>query len=97
MVRGAISVSPDRDPLAEHSEVRMSTSLPCPECGGEMEEGYVPDHTFVHFTRERWFSGKPSQGMYGLKNIRWRQGIAVSTFRCAKCGYLKSYAKKESS
>jgi len=72
----------------------------CPKCGGLMDEGYLIERG--HGNRQSvttWVGGAPDWGgtVLGLKVGPLRTGerpnLAVSTFRCATCGYLESYAK----
>ena len=67
----------------------------CPDCQTTMEEGYLPDRTYTRVELTRWVPGKPVQSLWGLKGFFWKDptGIPVTTYRCPKCGCLKSYAK----
>src|SRR5262245_23257891 len=66
----------------------------CAECAAPMEEGYLPDFAYASVVLTRWVPGKPVQGMCGLRGFFWRsRGVPVRTYRCPKCGQLKSYAR----
>ena len=73
----------------------MSDNALCPDCQLPMEEGYLPDRGYTRVELTRWIRGKPALGLWGLKGFFWKEptGIAVATYRCPKCGYLKSYAR----
>ena len=66
--------------------------LKCLECGGEMEEGFLLDRGHGNSANvESWIEGEPQRAWYGLKT-RGKTRFAVETYRCARCGLLKSYA-----
>ena len=76
------------------TESRMT----CPKCDGEMERGFVLDKTLGAHFATHWVPGDPAKSvMWGLKlpNLLSKQPVPISTFRCASCGYLESYARKD--
>ena len=73
----------------------------CPKCGGNMEQGYLPDASHGATILGRWAKGLPRRAW-----IDWWDGLfikepnrlavlPISTFRCQTCGYLESYARDE--
>ena len=67
-------------------------SLQCPKCHSSMEEGFIVDH--AHHNEgmvPEWVEGAPDERWWGLKT-GGKENIQVVTFRCARCGYLESYA-----
>lgn len=62
--------------------------ISCPKCLGKMEKGFIGDkETMGQQTRQTWGTGILPLGS-GLVHA-----IAVTTYRCLKCGYLESYAE----
>jgi hypothetical protein len=75
-------------------------SMECPECRGIMEAGVVPDINAGVVEAQQWILGNFPVRNYSdqLKHLRiigqqFRDGRVIVTYRCVKCGYLKSYAK----
>lgn len=65
----------------------------CPKCGGEMQQGFVPDCTYGGPLTGRWFPGPPRRGWLAeITALNLRSGIPIGAFRCAGCGYLEFYA-----
>ncbi len=67
-------------------------SLDCPRCSGAMEAGYMVDQG--HGTRSvpKWVAGTPQTSIWTGLNLRKREQIEITTYRCRRCGYLESYA-----
>ncbi len=72
----------------------------CADCGGAMQRGYLGDrgHGNVAGTAF-WVEGEPETARFlgmpaGLK-VTDRARYDVSTWRCERCGLLKSYARPE--
>lgn len=67
----------------------MKQDNKCPKCGGEFEEGLLPDKSYLSVFQQVW--GTKIQTFFGggrdLDNQR-----KVVTYRCRSCGYLESYA-----
>jgi hypothetical protein len=64
----------------------------CAKCGGEMEEGFILDNTYGARLQSEWVEGAPvSSGWTGIK-LKGKEQLPIITFRCARCGYLESYA-----
>ena len=74
----------------------------CPKCQGEMESGYLIDHSHVAFLASLWARGKPKkhwwfslQANNAITQPSPSDQIPVGTYRCKTCGFLESYARKE--
>ena len=63
----------------------------CAKCGGETQEGFVPDQSGAYQGVPIWIAGAPQKGFLGAK-IEGKETHGIRTFRCVKCGYLESYA-----
>lgn len=70
----------------------------CPKCSGEMEQGFIADHEGHNTLRPSdWVEGEPVKSFWSGTEIRDKEQYEVTTFRCARCGYLESYASQQSS
>ena len=64
----------------------------CPKCDGQMEEGYLLDHTHGGRMQARWIQGQPVRSFWTGLRIADVDRRLVRTYRCTKCGFLESYA-----
>jgi hypothetical protein len=55
-----------------------------------MSEGFVPDNTYGKKLQSRWVAGAPEESFWS--GIKVRGDVPIVTWRCPKCGLLKSYA-----
>lgn len=71
----------------------MTTPKECLRCRGAMEPGFVLDKGH-HNSRDvqKWVEGEPERSFWQGLKTRDREQHPVRTFRCARCGYLESYA-----
>jgi len=67
----------------------------CPDCGGEMVEGFILDGTRGELTFQRWVRGRPESSLWAGVKAKGKECRFVQTFRCAGCGLLRSYANVE--
>lgn len=66
----------------------------CPKCDGRMSEGFVIDEGYGVAHVSTWQGGEPRRSIWtGLKTSKEDQA-KISTWRCDRCGYLESYARK---
>lgn len=76
----------------------MAQPTKCEECGGRMEEGFIPDSTYGAYLPSHWHRGPAEQSrIFGLPagtKVDRRLMVPIRTFRCAGCGLLRSYAKR---
>jgi hypothetical protein len=66
----------------------------CPKCESPMAEGFRLG--FEHNagqTNEQWIEGRPTPSFWTGVKTRGRTVLDVTTWRCAGCGFLDSYAK----
>ena len=78
----------------------MSRKPDCPECRSRMEEGFIPDLIYGRVVQMFWHPGTPEdQTFLGLKvggiKIDQSEAIKITAYRCTRCGFLQSYARKE--
>ena len=59
-----------------------------------MEEGFLLDKSYGATLISRWIKGQPESGWQGART-RGRECRQVETWRCVRCGFLKSYAVVE--
>lgn len=65
----------------------------CPKCGGRMDEGFVLDHTYGANLQAAWVEGQPRRSFWTGLKLSGSAQHPITTCRCARCGYLESYAK----
>lgn len=58
-----------------------------------METGFVIDVGYGKTAVPKWAAGEPVRSFWssGL-NLRGKEQLPVTTYRCRRCGYLESYA-----
>ena len=66
-----------------------NTAKKCPDCGGEMVEGFLLGKRVP-----RWLRGSP-ESTWGGVLTKDKECRSVETYRCAKCGLLRFYANTE--
>jgi predicted Zn-ribbon and HTH transcriptional regulator len=64
----------------------------CPKCSGNMDESFVLDRTHGANLQSFWVEGPATKRFLGGVQLKDRERIPVTTFRCSKCGYLESFA-----
>ena len=70
--------------------LRMLKPQTCPECHSRMEEGVTLD--LESRRTQTWLQGPVEEKwLTGIKT-RGRELLPVVSYRCPKCGYLKSFA-----
>ena len=67
----------------------------CPKCNGRMEQGFILDNAYAAHVVSQWVAGPPLKSFWSGTKIPSEGLVPVGTFRCAKCGYLESYARPE--
>lgn len=65
----------------------------CPECGGTMYEGFLLDITHGANFPTHWVADPPEKSIWTRTKVRGKEQWPVQTYRCAACGFLKSYAR----
>jgi hypothetical protein len=66
------------------------------KCGGPMQVGFILESTESGRQVSKWIEGMPEfpWNNFGVK-IKNKEQHPIQTYRCAKCGYLESYAGTE--
>ena len=65
----------------------------CSDCGAEMEIGYLADRgDSPGIFPAEWVQGAPVYTRFAGLTTRGRAILRVTTWRCTRCGLLKSYA-----
>jgi hypothetical protein len=61
-----------------------------------MESGYMVDVTYGHGTSSvpNWVGGEPQRSIWTGLKLRGKEQLAVTTYRCGRCGYLESYGDR---
>ncbi|MBC7931791.1 MAG: hypothetical protein H7Z38_14625 [Rubrivivax sp.] len=67
----------------------------CPDCGVEMVEGFILDLTYGGQLVPRWVKGRPEKSVWTGVKAKGKECRSVETYRCTKCGLLRSYATTE--
>jgi len=57
-----------------------------------MEPGYVIDEGYGTRTVANWVAGEPERSIWTGLKLRGKSKVAVTSYRCRRCGYLESYA-----
>ena len=65
----------------------------CPDCRVEMDEGFILD--IGAQLAPRWVEGQPEISIWTGVKAKGKDCRSVETYRCPKCGLLRSYATKE--
>lgn len=68
----------------------------CPDCGGRMQEGFVPDETYGRILQTHFYEGSAETQTFlgiatGLK-LDEAHMHPIRAFRCAECGLVRLYA-----
>lgn len=75
------------------------TNPKCTDCGSEMENGFMVGSEAMGVD---WHRGVPKLAtLFGFKTSAYKidrtQVLETKTYRCTKCGLLKSYAYEKES
>ena len=64
----------------------------CPKCQSSMSIGFIADKTDNGSQVASWVEGAPVRSRwFGLK-LGQKAKLEIQTWRCARCGFLESYA-----
>ena len=68
----------------------------CPKCSGRMDEGFVLDHTHGANVNlpAAWVEGQPRRSFWTGLKLSGTVQHPITSYRCARCGYLESFAKR---
>ena len=67
----------------------------CPDCRAEMVEGFILDVTHGGTLVPRWLAGQPELSVWTGVKSKGKECRSVASYRCPKCGLLRSYAMTE--
>lgn len=70
----------------------MNQTHTCPKCSASMENGLILDQTYGGMAQPAWIEGEPKVSFWTGLQVRGRDRYTIVTYRCARCGYLESYA-----
>lgn len=76
--------------------------MKCTSCGGELEEGFIPDTGTAQTWVAVWVAGAPSTKKGFFERVRTGGGISVENHdvkaiearRCVSCGHLELFATR---
>ena len=66
--------------------------LRCPRCAGAFEPGLVLDHSYGYKVQAQWRAGEPTSSFWLGQRLGHGDPLPITTYRCAACGFLESYA-----
>ncbi|MGH9942410.1 MAG: PF20097 family protein [Pyrinomonadaceae bacterium] len=72
-----------------------SNNKKCPDCAGEMVEGFILDLTYGGQLVPRWVKGRAEKSVWTGVKAKGKECRAVETYRCVNCGLLRSFANTE--
>ena len=64
----------------------------CPKCQGQMQEGFILDHSQAHRLVSRWIAGSPEPGFWFGPKVYGKEQHPIQSYRCTSCGFLELYA-----
>ncbi len=64
----------------------------CQLCGGDMEAGFLLDHSYGETLQEQWVEGEPRPSIWTGLKLKGATRYTVTTYRCTACGHLESFA-----
>ena len=65
----------------------------CPDCKVPMDSGFIVDFTGNEWSKQSsWAEGTAKRNFWGSV-VGDKQRLPIVTFRCPKCGQLKSFAQ----
>jgi hypothetical protein len=61
-----------------------------------MDAGFLLDKSYSdsYFSSTEWAEGAPESSFWSGLKVKGRERYPVTTFRCDRCGYLESYARR---
>ncbi len=73
----------------------METERICPKCKGVMLEGWIAE-IGKGTMPIKWVAGKPEPSFWTGTKLPKERTFEVITYGCTECGYLESYANRDS-
>ncbi len=66
----------------------------CPTCSVSMETGFMIDRGHGNSaSAAKWAEGEPERSWWQGLKLSGKEQIAVTSYRCPRCGLLQSYAR----
>ena len=72
-----------------------ASRLECPKCHGQLEQGFVVDHTYGAQVVSQWAKGAPVKSFWTGTKVPDQGRLPIGTYRCSSCGYLEAYARRQ--
>jgi hypothetical protein len=72
----------------------LKQSVECLRCKRAMEAGFLVDHGYGVVYPAAWIAGVAEWNWWRGLNLKRRDKMPVTTFRCPGCGLLESYAER---
>ncbi len=91
----AAVVSVSRKPRINGKSVMKVLHAKCPECGAQMQEGFLLDEGQGTRHEVYWVSGVPEKSVWVGTKLKGKEVWRTVAYRCRDCGYLKSYARQK--
>lgn len=68
--------------------------ISCLRCEGEMQKGFLLDHSDAMHYAGQWVKGPAVKSEWNFGTVKVpAESFEITTYRCVVCGYLESYAK----
>ena len=72
----------------------MINPVACSKCGGRMIKGSLFNKdTNGGKSLSQWVEGKPERSLWTGLKTKGLEMLPVTSFRCARCGFLETYAE----
>jgi ribosomal protein L37E len=70
-----------------------NTGIKCTQCGNQsLDEGFVEDSGQSSRGFAKWVAGPLERGPFGGAKLMGKSRLAISAFRCQRCGHLELFA-----
>ena len=74
----------------------MSETKKCPDCGGSMELGFIPDAYQSVYAQSHWHRGAPEKwkflGLPVATKVSTTKWLPIVAYRCTSCSLVRTYA-----
>jgi len=69
----------------------------CAKCDGDMQQGFIAEYNSPgSVIVTSWVEGPPKASSWWKSIAPSEKQIPITTYRCTNCGYLESYAWRNS-
>lgn len=73
----------------------MTARKQCPKCSSGMAAGFILDQNYGSVGVSKWQDGPPKKSFWTGVKLNKSDQIAVTTWKCERCGFLESYATRD--